>query len=306
MRLVTRADFDGLACGTILMRKGIIDDFLFIHPRNIQSDECEITCDDVLTNVPFDERAGLWFDHHSSEVKRVNPEGKFWGMCDPTAPSCARLVYNFYDGEQEMPDLAEMIKEVDRVDSANLTMEDVLNPQKWVLLGFICDPRTGLGRFHGFEISNRDLMQLCMQDLCSHGDIDYVMSNKHIKARIDMYNEQQKLFEDMVHKTTTVDHGVIVTDLREQAIIYTGNRFKVYAMYPEAKVSVTLMKNKGNTGCAMAVGQSIFNKFDFDIGDLMLEYGGGGHKHVGTCQFENMYDPAIDEIIRTISDATGV
>ena len=305
MRLVTRADFDGLVCGTILCRKGIVDDFLFIHPQNIQNESLEITQNDVLTNVPFDERAGLWFDHHSSEIERVNPEGRVWGICRPTALSCARLVYEFYDGQEKMPDLADMIDACDRVDSAHLTMEEVLNPQGWVLLGFISDPRTGLGRWHGFEISNRELMKLLMQDLCLHGDIDYVMSNKHVKARVDMYKEQEALYDTMLKANSKLEDGVLVTDLRNLSVIYTGNRFKQYALYPEAKVSVTLMMGKGNKGTVVAVGRSIFHDFDYNIGSLMLKYKGGGHHHVGTCQFDDVNAPEIQDIIKTLKEAVN-
>lgn len=301
MRLVTRSDFDGLACGTILCKKGIVDDFLFVHPKNIQDNEVEITCNDVLTNVPFHENAGLWFDHHSSEIERVDPEGRFIGKCVPEALSCARLVYDYYKGPERMPELAEMITQVDRVDSAHLTIDEVLNPEGWVLMGFLCDPRTGLGRWHSFEISNRELMRLCMQELCINGDIREVLANKHIKARIDCYNEQQCLYDQMISKTSKLIGNVLVIDLRDQAIIYTGNRFKPYAMFPDCKVSVTLMRGKGNKGCVAAVGKSIFQDYDVDIGSLMLKYDGGGHRHVGTCQFDTLAAPELDDIVAALN-----
>lgn len=305
MRLVTRADFDGLACGTVLCKQGVVDDFIFIHPKNIQDDRMLITQNDVLTNVPFDERAGLWFDHHSSEIERVSPDGKFLGMCKTDALSCARLVYDFYGGEARMPELAEMIHQVDRVDSAHLTINEVLNPSDWVLLGFICDPRTGLGRWHNFEISNQDLMRLLMTKLCTDGDIHKILANRHVRARIDCYNEQQALYDTMIAKNSKLINQVLVIDLREQSVIYTGNRFKPYAMFPESVVSITLMRGKGNKGSVVAVGKSIFKPYDFDIGNLMLRYGGGGHKFVGTCQFDDLYAPEIDDIIRELGKHTG-
>lgn len=293
MRLVTRADFDGLACGTILCKKGIIDDFMFVHPKNIQDNEVIITGKDVLTNIPYDPRAGLWFDHHSSEIERVNPEGKFMGICKPEALSCARLVYDHYDGKNKFPELAHMIDEVDRVDSAHLTMSDVLNPKEWVMLGFICDPRTGLGRWHNFEISNRQLMHLLMTELCANGDIEEVMCNRHVKERIELYNRQQGLFDTMIKKNSFYGDGILIIDLRKQEDIYCGNRFKQYALYPETKVSITLMKGKGGQGCVAAVGKSIFESYDYDIGSLMLKHGGGGHYNVGTCQFTDEEAPAV-------------
>lgn len=303
MRLVTRSDFDGLACGTILCRRGIVDDFLFVHPKNIQDGEVDITSQDVLTNVPFDSRAGLWFDHHSSEISRVDTNGNFVGMCDPSALSCARLVYNYYGGEEKYPDLAEMINYVDKVDSAHLTIDEVMNPSGWVLIGLLSDPRTGLGRWHSFEISNRDLMKRLMQDLCIHGDINVVLADPHVQARVDVYNEQQRLFDEMIKKHATFEGGVLTIDLRGVSVVYTGNRFKPYALFPESKVSVTLMDGKGNKGSVVAIGKSIFNDFDFDIGQLCLGYGGGGHKFVGTCQFKDDNDAHIYDIINTLQQA---
>ena len=303
MRLVTRSDFDGLACGTILCRRNVVDDFLFVHPKNIQDGEVEITSSDVLTNVPFDPRAGLWFDHHSSEIARVDIKDKFIGSCDTTALSCARLVYNYYHGPDKMPDLAEMIDYVDRVDSAKLTIDEVLNPRSWVLVGFLCDPRTGLGRWHSFEISNRELMKLLMQDLCKHGDIEYVLSNQHVRARVDMYNEQEHLYDEMIQKYGKLENGVLIIDLRGVSSVYTGNRFKPYALFPDTKVSVTLMDGKGNRGCVCAIGKSIFHEYDLNIGDLCLKYDGGGHKFVGTCQFTDRDAPELADIIDTLKKA---
>lgn len=303
MRLVTRSDFDGLACGTILCKKGIVDDFLFIHPKNIQAGEIEITSEDVLTNVPFDERAGMWFDHHSSEISRVDVKDRFVGACDATALSCARLVYNYYGGKERYPELSEMIDYVDKVDSAHLTMEEVLNPDGWVLIGFLSDPRTGLGRWHSFEISNRELMKLLMQKLCINGSAEEVLANSHFAARVEVYKEQQKLYDDMIQKHATLVDGVLVIDLRDLSVIYTGNRFKPYAIYPDTRVSVTLMTGKGNQGSVVAIGKSIFKDFDYNIGDLCLHYGGGGHKFVGTCQFDAKNDAHIYDIIDTLQEA---
>lgn len=302
MRLVTRSDFDGLACGTILCKKGVVDDFLFVHPKNIQDNEVDITADDILTNVPYHPKAGMWFDHHCSEIERVTPETDFLGKCDTEALSCARLVYDYYKGSKNFPELAEMIDNVDKVDAALLTIEEVLYPKDWVLLGFLCDPRTGLGRWHSFEISNRDLMKYLMIDLCSTGDIARIMADKHVKARVDCYNEQQALYDKMVRECSRFEDGVLITDLRKQSVIYTGNRFKPYAMYPYAKVSVTIINGKGNKGSVVAIGKSIFNDFNCNIGSLCFKYNGGGHSKVGTCQFADTEAPEIDDIIKYLKE----
>jgi nanoRNase/pAp phosphatase (c-di-AMP/oligoRNAs hydrolase) len=298
MRLLTRSDFDGLACGTLLRELGLIDSFKFVHPKDIQDGLVEATENDILANIPYIKGCGIWFDHHSSESERLGSEQYFKGE-SRIADSAARIIYDYYGGESKLPHFKEMIEFVDRVDSGKLTKEEILNPTGWILLGFIMDPRTGLGRFRQFRISNYQLMEKLM-DECRTVNIEGILNDPDVKERVDVYFEQDKLFKEMVGAHTTIQGNVILTDLRGVDPIYTGNRFLIYSLYPEQNVSIWAVDGRGKTNCPLAVGYSILNRTaTADIGSLMLKYGGGGHHQVGTCQIP--YDDA-DKVIQDIVD----
>lgn len=289
MRLITRSDFDGLACGALLLEAGIIDSWKFAHPKDIQDGLVEVTENDCLANVPFVEGCGLWFDHHSSEHERLELEGKYKGESRIT-PSCARIIYEYYGGKEKFPQFDDLMEAVDKVDSGNLTIDEVMNPTGWILVGFLMDPRTGLGRWRQFSISNYQLMEKLM-DACRTMSTHDILELPDVQERIEIYNEQTEKFKKMVSEYTTVKGNVIITDLRKVEPIYTGNRFMIYSMYPEQNVSAWIVSGRGGQGCSAAVGYSILNRTaTLDVGSLMLKYNGGGHKKVGTCQFsdENM------------------
>ena len=301
MRLITRSDFDGLACGALLKTLGIIDTWKFVHPKDMQDGLVEITSDDVLANVPYVPGCGMWFDHHASEMERVGKDKLCPGECR-FADSAARVIYDYYGGEERLPHFAPMIQAVDKVDSGKMTKDEILNPTGWVLLGFIMDPRTGLGRFRDFRISNYELM-VYLLDACAEHNIDEIMANEDVKARCDLYFEQDKLFREMVTKHTTIDGCVILTDLRNVDTIYTGNRFLIYSLFPEQNVSVWVVDGRGKQNCPIAVGYSILNRTnEVNVGLLMLKYGGGGHKMVGTCQVPyDDADAAIKDIVKALN-----
>lgn len=289
MRLVTRSDFDGLACGVLLKEAGIIDHWKFAHPKDLQDGLVEVTEDDCLANVPYVEGCGLWFDHHSSEHERLRLEGKYKGESRIT-PSCARIIYEYYGGAEKFPGFEEMMEAVDKVDSGNLTIDEIQNPTGWILIGFLMDPRTGLGRWRSFTISNYQLMEKLI-DACRTMTAEEILALPDVKERVEVYNEQTEKFMEMVKKYTTTEGNLIISDLRGVDPIYSGNRFLIYSMYPEQNISAWIVSGKGGAGCSAAVGYSILNKTStVDVGSLMLKYNGGGHKKVGTCQFsdENM------------------
>ena len=298
MRLITRSDFDGLACAVFLKEAGIIDSYKFAHPKDLQDGLIEVTKDDCLANVPFVEGCGLWFDHHSSEQERNAYKGKYEG-CSKSSPSAAHVVYDYYGGKERFPRFDDLLAAVDKVDSANLTKDEILNPTDWVLLGFIMDPRTGLGRFRNFTISNYQLMEKLI-DWCREMTIDEIMNIPDIVERKELYFEQTEKFIDMIKDNTVLRDKVIITDLRGQETIYTGNRFVIYSLYPEANISCWIVSGKGGQGCSCAVGYSVLNKTsNVDVGALMLKYGAGGHKVVGTCQFS---DEKMEEMIPKLLD----
>ena len=289
MRLVTRSDFDGLACGVLLKEAGIIDHWKFAHPKDLQDGLVEITEDDCLANVPFVEGCGLWFDHHSSEHERLQLEGKYKGESRIT-PSCARIIYEYYGGRERFPQFDEMMEAVDKVDSGNLTVDEVQYPTGWILIGFLMDPRTGLGRWRQFTISNYQLMEKLI-DACRTMTADEILDLPDVKERVEVYFEQTTKFMKMVKDHTITDGNLIISDLRGVDPIYSGNRFLIYSMFPKQNISAWIVSGRGGLGCSAAVGYSILNRSaTLDVGSLMLKYNGGGHKKVGTCQFsdENM------------------
>lgn len=306
MRLITRSDFDGLACGALLKEAGIIDNWKFAHPKDLQDGLVEVTKDDCLANVPFVPGCGLWFDHHSSEHERNELKGKYKGESRIT-PSCARIIYDYYGGSERFSHFDEMMEAVDKVDSGNLTIDDIMNPTGWILIGFLMDPRTGLGRWRNFTISNYQLMEKLI-DACRTMTTEKILNMPDVKERIDVYFEQTALFKEMVTNHTKVEKDVIISDLRGVNPIYSGNRFMIYSMYPKQNISVWIVDGKGGEGCSAAVGYSILNRTsNVNVGSLMLKYGGGGHKAVGTCQFtkDNMdkqLPKLIDEIVNYKED----
>ncbi len=289
MRLVTRSDFDGLACGALLLAAGIVDHWTFAHPKDLQDGLVEINENDCLANVPYVPGCGLWFDHHSSEFERNELEGKYKGESRIT-PSCARIIYEYYGGKETFPNFDDMMVAVDKVDSGNLTIDEIMNPKGWILVGFLMDPRTGLGRWRQFTVSNYQLMEKLMV-ACKDKSTDEILEMPDVKERIEVYNEQTAKFKEMVLAHTRTEGNVIISDLRGVDPIYTGNRFLIYSMYPEQNISAWIVNGRGGHGCSAAVGYSILNKTsNVNVGSLMLKYNGGGHEKVGTCQFsdENM------------------
>lgn len=288
MRLITRSDFDGLACAVFLKKVNLIDDFTFTHPKDLQDGLIAVTSNDVLANVPFVKGCGLWFDHHSSEDERQAYQGQYEGEsrhCD----SAAHVIYDYYGGKETFPEFDDLLNAVDKVDAAKLTVEEILNPydNPWILLGFLMDPRTGLGRFREFRISNYQLMEKLIE-WCGTMSIEDIMQLPDIQERVDLYREQTKLFTDMVKKHTVIDGNIIITDLRGVDPIYTGNRFIIYSLFSEQNISAWIVNGKNAQGCSLAVGYSVINRTaTVDVGSLMLRYNGGGHKVVGTCQFSN-------------------
>lgn len=305
MRLITRSDFDGLACGALLKEAGVIDHWKFAHPKDLQDGLIDVGPDDCLANVPYVPGCGLWFDHHSSERERLELSGQFNGV-SRQSPSCAHIIYDYYGGAERFPNAGQLLNAVDRMDSADLTPEEVLHPQGWVLLGFIMDPRTGLGRWRSFRISNYQLMELLLE-CCLEMSIDEILELPDVKERVEVYFDQNDKFIEMVRENTVVDGDVIISDLRDVDPIYSGNRFLIYSLYPEQSLSVWIVSGKGGRGCSCAVGHSVLNRNSkVDVGSLMLKYGGGGHFRVGTCQFtDRIMDREIQNMLADLRALNG-
>ncbi len=305
-RLVTRSDFDGLACAMMLKELGLIEEIKFVHPKDVQDGKIDLFETDITTNLPYDPRVGIAFDHHESEVDRlkaIEVGGKL--IIDPNKRSAARVVYEYYGGKETFAKVSEELMEaVDKGDSADFTLEEILHPQGWVLLHYLMDPRTGLGRFRNFRISNYDLMMELI-GYCMDHTIDEILALPDVKERVDLYFEQAEQFEAQLRRIAKVYDKVVVLDLRDEEIIHAGNRFMIYALYPETQISIHVAWGFKKQNTAVMIGKSIVNKAsNADIGELCLRYGGGGHRNAGTCQLDNdKVDAALPDIIAALNEA---
>lgn len=307
-RLVTRSDFDGLVCAVLLRHLDMIDDILFVHPKDVQDGLVEVTGRDILTNLPYAPAAKLVFDHHHSETLRTGGVAANY-ILDPTAPSAARVVHRHFGGEQTFPAVSRDVMEaVDRADSADYGLVDILDPQGWTLLNFVMDSRTGLGRFRDFRISNYQLMMQLIDEVLRQDSVAAILTNPDVVERVTLFQQQSEQFAEQLRRIASVRGDVVVLDLRDEEIIHAGNRFLVYALFPQCRVSAHVMWGKQRLNTVVAVGKSILDRTsDADIGRLMLAYGGGGHHNAGTCQVPHE-DAArvVDEIVAALNRAVPV
>ncbi len=295
-RLVTRSDFDGLVCAVLLKDRDIIDDIKFVHPKDMQDGKIAITDRDITTNLPYVAAAHLVFDHHSSEVLRNGLADNY--VIQAEAPSAARVVYDYYGGRAAFPNISEeMMAAVDKGDAAQFNMDEILSPQGWDLLNFLMDARTGLGRFKQFRISNYQLMMELI-DYCKNHSIAEILALPDVQERVELYQVQAALFYDQVQRCTTVHDNLAVLDLRSEPTIFAGNRFLIYALFLECNISIHMLWGLNQQNTVFAVGKSILSRTsNTNIGELMLEYGGGGHANAGTCQVDNVL---ADNVLATL------
>ena len=286
-RLVTRSDFDGLVCAVLLRELGMIEDIKFVHPKDMQDGTILISDNDITTNLPYVKGVHLAFDHHASELLRLADRPANY-ITDAKAPSAARVVYNYYGGKKKFPRISEdMIVAVDKGDSAQFSESEILSPKGWVLLNFIMDSRTGLGRFKDFTVSNYQLMMQLI-DYCRDHDIDNILRLPDVKERVDLYFDHQDKFKDQLRRCAAIHKNLVVLDLRNEKTIYAGNRFMIYAMNPKCNISIHVLWGLNQLNTVFATGKSIINRTSkTNIGELMLKYGGGGHENAGTCQIES-------------------
>ncbi|MDD9899535.1 MAG: exopolyphosphatase [Alphaproteobacteria bacterium] len=306
-RLITRSDLDGITCAALLKELDMVEEIKFAHPKDMQDGTIEITGNDIITNLPYHPNAAMVFDHHASEVERNSgnalPENV---INDPTAPSAAHVIYRHYGGATKFTGISpQLMDATNKIDAAQLSMEDILNPEGWTLLGFIMDNRTGLGRFRNFRISNYQLMMELVDILRKNsGSIEDILRHPDVAERAVMYKEHNKLARQQIMRCSAVHEKLVVADLRNEKEIFTTNRFTIYAMYPNCNISMHIMPGKQNVNTVFAVGKSVLDRSSsLDVGSLMLAYGGGGHKAVGTCQIDN--DKASDVKNELISKITA-
>nr|WP_217910107.1 exopolyphosphatase [Pseudenhygromyxa sp. WMMC2535] len=302
--MITRSDFDGLVCAVLLKELDLIDpkEILFVHPKDMQDGKIEVTSRDISTNLPYVEGIHLCFDHHASEVERAGGE-RDNHIIDPKAMSAARVVYDYFGGRSEMPRVSQdMMEAVDKCDAAQLSREDILDPQGWILLNYIMDARTGLGRFRNFRISNYNLMMELI-DYCRDHAVDEILALPDVKERVDLYREHAPRQREQLERCTSVHQKLAVLDLREEDTIWSGNRFMIYALFPQTNISMHVMWGRQQQNTVFAIGKSILDRSSkTHVGKLCLEYGGGGHDAAGTCQVDNDQAERVrDELVARIT-----
>lgn len=301
-RLVTRSDFDGLVCAVLLDSLNLIDDIKFVHPKDMQDGKIEIGPRDITTNLPYVPGAHLAFDHHLSETLRHTGE-RTNHVIDAKAPSAARVVYDHYGGAKAFPNIApDMMAAVDQADSAQYSQDDILNPKGWVLLNYLMDARTGLGRFREFRISNYALM-MDLISYCSDHGIHDILGLPDVKERVEIYFDHAERAREQILRCSTVHGKLVVLDLRHDATIWATNRFMIYALFPQAHISIHVLWGVQQKNTVFATGKSILDRGSrTNVGELMLAYGGGGHQAAGTCQVDNDRAAAVlDELIVRIN-----
>lgn len=300
-RLVTRSDFDGLACAVLLKHLDLVDEIVFVHPKDMQDGKVAISARDITTNLPYVPGVHLAFDHHLSETLRHGGAASY--IINPHAPSAARVVYEYYGGSRTFPARwHDMMAAVDKGDSARFTRAEVLDPKGWDLLNFLMDARTGLGRFRDFRISNYALM-MDLIDYCKDSSIEQIMQLPDVKERTALYFEHEQKCQEQIRRCATVHRNLVVLDLRHEETIWAGNRFIIYALYPEQNISIHVLWGVKRQNTVFATGKSILERSSrTNIGALMLEYGGGGHENAGTCQVDNeMAEEVLGALIHRIT-----
>ncbi len=305
MRLLTRSDFDGSVCAALLLELGLVDVILYIHPKDLQDNKIEVTGDDILANVPFVEGCGLWFDHHSSEHERLKLEGKFKGASE-LEPSAAQVIYEYYKNDEtyagKLKKFENLIKIVGVADSGQFSKDDILNPTGWIMLAFIADPRTGLGYKRSFRISNFELMKKLPEYLRSK-TAEEILALPDFQERVQVYHEETSKYKALLARNTRIEGDAILIDFRGIAENPVGNRFMEYVLYPEQNISVRIVDGRNKQFAMISVGHSILDRTSLvDVGSLVLKYGGGGHKQVGTCQVEyDDVDRIVGEMLQVIN-----
>ena len=302
-RLITRSDMDGLVCAVLLKEMGLLGEIVFHHPKDMQDGKVAVTGRDILTNLPYVAGCGLCFDHHASEGVRNSGKPTPHYILRPDAKSAARVVYDHYGGKARFPRISDaMMEAVDKADSAGFSADDVLHPKGWELLSFLMDARSGLGRFRTFRVSNYQLMMMLI-DGCRDMAIEDILALPDVKERVELFFAQHELFRAQIARVAQVHGNLVVLDLRHEDTIFAGNRFVVYALFPECDISMHVMWGRDMANTVYTVGKSIFDRGNrVMVGDLMLSHGGGGHHAAGTCQGDNdtaeaMKQELIEEIL---------
>lgn len=280
MRLITRADLDGIACGVLISVAEPIDRFMFVEPKMMQDGEVAVEAGDIIANLPYHPNCRLWFDHHVTNRVPEPFEGRF-----EVAPSAARVVFDFYN-QPAFGVYAELIAETDRIDSGTLEMADILRPDRYVLLSFTLTPGNPADEPYWIRLIG----------LMKERPFGEVMADKEVQRRcrqvVDDFNDYRQVLE----KNSRREGNIVITDLRTCDFKGRENRFLVYTLFPDTDVSLKIFRDSRHGGrCGISAGKNIFNKTcRVNLGRLMTAYGGGGHDGAASCRVP---DGAVEQSV---------
>lgn len=290
MRLVTRGDLDGLTCAVLISLNEKIDKILLTHPQELTEGKVRIESSDIIANLPYQSGCGMWFDHHLHTASRSTPDEDFKGSFGQ-APSAARLVYEYYDGPKRWPQFEALVEQTDRLDSANLTLDDIIDPQGYIKLGFTIDGRSGLGPFDEYFIS---LVQL----LRKSPPLDEVLFHPEVARRCRRLEEEDIQLHAALKEHSRVEDNVVLTDFRSLERVPVGNRFLVFALFPQINVAARVQWGARREFAMLTLGHSILNRTcQTNVGALAARYGGGGHQGAGSIKLTSDYDQQIQMIV---------
>jgi nanoRNase/pAp phosphatase (c-di-AMP/oligoRNAs hydrolase) len=213
------------------------------------------------------------------------------------------VVYDYYGGAERFPTIsAEMMDAVDKADAAQFSEHEILDPQGWILMSFLMDPRTGLGRFREFRISNYQLMMKLIDD-CTELSVAEIVRSPDVAERVALYNDHTERAVEQIRRCSVVHEKLVVLDLRDEEVIHPTNRFMIYALYPAASVSIHVLWGLKQQNTVFATGKSILDRSSrTNVGELMLARGGGGHDAAGTCQVANEdAERVLGELVASIT-----
>ena len=325
MRLVTRADFDGLVCGALITLMEDVDGYLFVEPKFMQDGTVEVRLGDAIANLPYRPDCSLWFDHHITNAASwrrhlgddeiaaresiVPGKGGF-----RLAPSAARVVYEYYataegnrqqaTGNRRIQEGLKILKsarmrilldETDKIDAGRLTPEDALHPAGYVLVSMTIDGKRALDEPYWLRLI----------ELLRDATLSEIMWEPEVQRRCDAILAAQEKLKAILLERSALKGNVIFVDLRGLTDIPEGNRFLLYTLFPTGNISLKVADDSQRAGMtAISVGYNIFNTTSrINVGALMEKYGGGGHHVVGSCRVPSEEaERAIQEIFETIKE----
>ncbi len=297
-RIVTRNDLDGLICAALLIKVEMANSIEFAHPRDIESGKFKVDKSDILVSLPYVEGVQFVFDHIDNSLAQSLANY----ITTVKAKSTSRLIYDYLGGKAKFPDIQEEILiATEKSISANYTIEEILHPTDWNLLGFIMDHRTGLERFKNFKNTTENLIRKLATSVLSL-NIKEIMQLPDLKERVDVYFEQEKMFDEQIKRCSSIYKKLLVVDMRDESTVYAGNRFRMYALYPDTNISMQVSRGNDAITLGISVGKSVFDRSSkVDVGSIMRKYGGGGHTNAGSCQIETSnYESIKSDIVESL------